>query len=145
MWIDYIRVENEPARRLYEGELNTEIIAEVNFAMADFDPERPNHFYQEEFEFNNLPCIGYVNKIIEDETQGKLTLMANLQYNMFRYHVPPDANGYVEHFSPARLKKYLVDSAGLDIILGDGNYLTDSMNDPTAPNTHHPVILFAFE
>jgi hypothetical protein len=119
MWIDYVKVENQPARDLFTGQYNTDLRGEANIALTGYDPDNPvpNNFYTEEFEFNSLPCIGYVNKIIEDETQGKLTLMANLQYNMFRYHVPPDANGKVEQFTPARLKKYLVDSAGLNMIV----------------------------
>jgi hypothetical protein len=154
MWIDYVKVENQPASDLFTNRYDTDLRGEANIALTGYDPVNPvpNNFYTEEFEFNSLPCIGYVNKIIEDETQGKLTLMANLQYNMFRYHVPPDANGYVEQFTPARLKKYLVDSAGLNIIVDVGYYLTGwtgseqevMVFDPSLPppKSYHPNTLY---
>ncbi len=158
MWIDYVKVENQPAHELSDSiqfNWNAELRGEANTALTGYDSDNPvpNNFYTEEFEFNSLPCIGYVNRIIEDETQGRLTLMANLQYNMFRYHVPPDANGYVEQFTPSRLKKYLVDSAGLNIIVDVGYYLTGWTGNEQGvmifnpslppPKSYHPYTLYS--
>lgn len=63
----------------------------------------------------------YVNKVITDSSNGKIGLMANLNYNMFRYVVPP-INGVVEEFSAERVKRYLVDNVGLKYIVNVAYY-----------------------
>jgi hypothetical protein len=117
MWIDYIRVENDPAQKLFEDpDIENRIIAEVNFAMADFDPERPNHFYQEEFEFNHSPCIKRVNEIIESESDNDLTFMVNLNVEMYNTVVPYyyDSNRV---FGADDIQNYLIDYANIKILI----------------------------
>lgn len=135
LWIDYIRLEDEPARRLYEGELNTQINAEVNFAKANFNPEHPNYFYQEEFEFNHSPCIKKVNEIIESVSGNELTFMVNLNVEMYNTVVPfyYDSSRF---FYADDIRKYLVDYADIKILIPTTYDLEGYRNDLSHyPNT----------
>jgi len=116
LWIDYIRLEDEPARRLYEGELNAQINAEVNYAKANYNPDHPNYFYQEEFEFNHSPCIKEVNRIIETAPGSDLTFMVNLNVELYNTVVPYyyDSSRF---FYADDFRKYLVDYANIKILI----------------------------
>lgn len=136
LWIDYIRLEDEPARRLFEGELNTQINAEVNFAKANFDPEHPNHFYQEEFEFNHTPCIKEVNRIIETASGSELTFMVNLNLEMYNT-VIPFYNDSSRIFSADDIQKYLIDYANIKILMPT-TYDLEGFRDNASYPTHYP-------
>ena len=98
MWIDRIRVENEPARRLMTvpdqyPNLNNQLRHEIlNIALAMRNSlnskYQPYKFYIEEFEMNNLPTIGYVNKMIRDLTNDSMSLMVNYNYDLVRAFIP---------------------------------------------------------
>ena len=90
MWIDYVRLENELAYYLFRGEYDDDIREETQLALDGYDPDNPvpNNFYAEEFEFNMIPCISYVNSLIEDESQGKISLMPNLNCELIKVHIP---------------------------------------------------------
>lgn len=93
MWIDYVRVENTPAHQLFKQtgvDWDTELKSETDFALTGYDPNNPipNNFYIEEFEFNTVPCMKYVDSIITTHSDGKITLMANLNYSLFNVHTP---------------------------------------------------------
>lgn len=110
MWIDYVRVENEPARRLFSGEFeNTWLAWEVNdIAMAD-----PNNtilkFYIEEFEFNMLPSMAYVARKIREKSGGKYNLMCDLNYGEFVMHAPLFWENFGK-FDAAFIKRFVIDS-----------------------------------
>ncbi len=117
MWIDYIRVENDPARDLITLP-NQDFIDQLMYEVKDIamnminsgdpnSPYKPYKFYIEEFEFNHLPSIGYVNKMIIDSSQGKLSLMVNCNYDMIN-RILVDRN---QHFTAQQMKKYLIDKA----------------------------------
>lgn len=125
MWIDRIRVENEQARLLYlpGGNAELKIRSEVNSALLGYDESRPNDFYLEEFEFNTTPCIKRLREIIEDESRGRLTLIANLNPYLYNYVVP---NHGSNRFTKEDFEKYLVDSvqgAGVKKIAGTFYFL----------------------
>ncbi|MBK8980789.1 MAG: hypothetical protein IPM38_00330 [Ignavibacteria bacterium] len=62
MWIDRVRVENEVAHELFNGDHEEWLRWECNLAMEH--PDYIRNFYIEEFEFNAIPCIKYVNQKI---------------------------------------------------------------------------------
>jgi len=78
MWIDYICVENLPAYQLFDDPYfsdfwEQEIQQEVDLALTGYQQTGylPNNFYREEFEFNMTPCIGEVNRIIQQYAATK--------------------------------------------------------------------------
>lgn len=124
MWIDYVRVENLPAKRLLSRDtvLMKAIRNEVNLALTNYNPSEPipNNFYNEEFEFNMIPCISYVSNLIEDESQGRISLMPNLNCELIKVHIP-DCNvaGSRRDLSAAKLARYLVKRAWLDYLFAE--------------------------
>ncbi|MBX7044749.1 MAG: T9SS type A sorting domain-containing protein [Ignavibacteria bacterium] len=66
MWIDYIRVDNETAHQLFKGTYDTLWIKNEVDQIADPSLyggiQTIKKFYIELAEFNNIPCIGYVNE-----------------------------------------------------------------------------------
>jgi hypothetical protein len=116
MWIDRIRVENEPAHdmmTLHSQEIEEWIRGEVqDIAMAEVNAgnNSPYKFYVEEFEMNHMPCIGYLNKKIIYYSQGRFSLMVNYNHDLFKVFIP---NSYDTLFTATQIKKYLIDSADL--------------------------------
>ena len=45
-------------------------------------------FYIEEFEFNQLPCMKYVNEKISTFSAGKNSLMCDMNYSTYKIHIP---------------------------------------------------------
>ena len=87
MWIDYIKVENDVADRLLKG---NDLVYEQwisDEANAVNVPPYVYNFYTELFEFNNIPCMAYVNKKIDSITGGKINFMAD-QLTQFNHHMP---------------------------------------------------------
>jgi len=80
MWIDYVKVENDVADGLmnpnssnytrYNQWISDEVTA-VNL------PPYVYNFYIELFEFNEIPCMAYVNHKIDSISGGKIGLMAD--------------------------------------------------------------------
>lgn len=114
MWIDRIRVENDVANRLLNGndiQFNNWLRWECNLAMEN--PDYIWNFYIEEFEFNNLPSIKYVNEKIEDYTDNRFSLMVNLNYDLFKIHIP---NSSSADFTAEKINKYLFKPAEKKLI-----------------------------
>lgn len=120
MWIDYIRVENEQSVLLHSGSptIIDRINKEVEWALIDYKPSKPNNFYIEEFEFNTMSCIKRVNEIIDSCSDGKLSLMVNLNYNLYKQHIP---NGWDIKLDRHFIKGYLIDSAKIKYLV-TGSY-----------------------
>lgn len=138
MWIDYIRVENEQARKLYEDvQTETKIRSEVNSALIGYDASRPNNFYLEEFEFNTTPCIKRVREIIEDESQGRLTLITNLNPYMYNFTVPYYENN---RFTAEDFEKYLMEDAGVSKV-ATTFYFLEGFDSSTARSSKNPYTL----
>lgn len=141
MWIDYVRVENQPAHELFKGQWDNHIREETQLALTEFDTENPipNNFYIEEFEFNIIPCMAYVNNLIMDESLGKLSLMVNMNYGMFRMHIP-DVNTVDKEFSAEEVDKYLVDRAGLKYLV-NMSYILEGWQSWNGRSSYHPTTL----
>ncbi|HAY33423.1 MAG TPA: hypothetical protein PK536_08325 [Ignavibacteria bacterium] len=98
MWIDRIRVENEPARRLMtKPDENPYLIKQLEYEIKGiallmrqslYSNYQPYKFYIEEFEMNHLPSIGYVNKMIRDLTNDSMSLMVNYNYDLVKAFIP---------------------------------------------------------
>jgi len=92
MWIDYIKVENDVAHDLLSNDplnlnwvrYNKWIEDEAN--AINQEPYVYN-FYTELFEFNNIPCMAYVNKKIDSITGGRVNFMTD-QLPFFFCHMP---------------------------------------------------------
>jgi hypothetical protein len=125
MWIDYVRVENEIAEQLFRSNDNFDpwLSWEVE-EIANNHPGKLIDFYIEEYEFNMLPAIKYVNEKIISLSNGQLSLMTNLNRGLLEVHLPSgwktgeSRNPYEFDVSDAAftddlLIYYLYDYAGL--------------------------------
>jgi len=113
MWIDYIRVENLPAHQLltlhdkfWISQLDSEISIAANAIENNL---KTGNFYIEEFFFNNMPSMKFVNQRIDSITNGKLSLMCNYQHAMFKDFMNGNQN---YEFSDDEIKKYFIDYVG---------------------------------
>lgn len=115
MWIDYVRVENKPARDLHTN-VNTDYLDQLRFevntlALGSYDENsiyNPYNFYIDEFEFNHLPSIAAVSDSILRWTEGKIGLLANYNYDLVSASIRRN-NDFV--FDANDVKYYLVDYA----------------------------------
>lgn len=116
MWVDYVRVENEPSHLMHKGLFDPIIQAEVDIALQNYNANNPipNNFYIEEFEFNCTPAIAYLNELIHSYSDNKLSLMTNLNYDLYRVHIP---YAFETPVSSNQIRKYLIDNADIRILV----------------------------
>lgn len=122
MWIDYIRVDNEIAHRLlkeggdveYEGWLQTEARD-----IACYNPDAVINFFVELVEFNNLPCMKYVNKRLNQyKTCGKQLNVITDLLCFYQSHLSWHERGIID--TPENIKELYMDYTGAqEIFLGD--------------------------
>jgi hypothetical protein len=118
MWIDYVRVDNQTAHELFKGDYdNTWLRWEVeDIAMNGGYSDDLFRFYIEEFEFNNRPCMKYVNEKIQEYSNGKYSLMCNPYWGGYNIHKP---NVGLHPFTKEEFKRTLIDYVGLkEIFMG---------------------------
>ena len=139
MWIDRIRVENEQAVKLYQsgGDAELRICSEVNSALSNYDPSRPNNFYLEEFEFNTTPCIKRVREIIDSVSMGKLTLITNINPYMYNFAVP---NYKSNRFTQGDFEIYLIEDGGVKKI-ATTFYFLEGFESSTNRESYNPNTL----
>ncbi len=86
MWIDYVRVENQTAKDLYNHAYDDSWLDwEVN-QIAVPNSNNLDRFYIEEFEFNQIPCMKYVSDFIKSKNSN-FSLMFDLNiptYSAFK-------------------------------------------------------------
>lgn len=90
MWIDYVRVDNDVADGLFKGLYDTLWIRnEVNimYDLRYFSEPPVIKYYLELVEYNNLPCIGYVNRKVKEYSKGRIDIMQDLTYTI-SLHIP---------------------------------------------------------
>ncbi|HMQ80652.1 MAG TPA: hypothetical protein PKE39_16695 [Ignavibacteria bacterium] len=148
MWIDYVKVENDVADRLLKGnDVQYEQWIETE---ADIAEENPAvfKFYVEYVEFNNLPCIKYVNDKLRFYTSNQVDLVVDFHdYGLF-HHVPV---GNVASLSSAEwLHDNFIQRGGFSMIFSQcypmksryydppDPYWTTSKIPPTLPKTGCP-------
>ncbi|MGV8018507.1 MAG: T9SS type A sorting domain-containing protein [Ignavibacteria bacterium] len=71
MWIDYVKVENKMGYELLRHQHDNWIQEEAN-AFGTYSAGLPYKFYVEEVEYNNLPCIKYINSKLSAYNQSVL-------------------------------------------------------------------------
>lgn len=114
MWLDYVKVENDIADELFKGIRDPWIIAEAN--AVNQSPYVYN-FYTELTEFNNTPCMAYVNHKLDSITDGKINYMSDLLTH-YTQHMPWNRKGEIDQ--PQKLKEMFFDKTGMrQIYLGD--------------------------
>jgi hypothetical protein len=92
MWIDYVRVENEVAYILLTDSLsnlhNTYLhwIQQEAQQIGGYSAGAPHVFYIEEVEYNNFPCIKYVDSVIKSYN-------SNMSLVCVPYLAAPPMNG----------------------------------------------------
>ncbi|MBS1550488.1 MAG: T9SS type A sorting domain-containing protein [Bacteroidetes bacterium] len=137
MYIDYIRVENEPANQLFNVNNNlytrcrNQLVSEINIAASNYNSSDPipNNFYNEEFEFNMTPSTQELSKIIDSISSGKLSFMVNLNMDMYNVHIPRYWESHF--FNASDFKKYLINSSRIKIVLPTPYFLEGwKKNDP---------------
>lgn len=138
MWIDYIRVDNDIANDLLSEDPNNPLTPiynnwitwETEYACNSQFQDNPLKFYIEEFEFNNIPCMQYVNNKIKSvaQTHGKnLSLMCDLNYPAYNAHLPyTDAAA----LDAGHVRRQLVERVGLSEIFGGPYPLVGSNTTP---------------
>ncbi|MFI5145488.1 MAG: hypothetical protein ACHQJ4_07810, partial [Ignavibacteria bacterium] len=127
MYLDYVRVDNEVANNLFSIDpLNSEhqkyeqwLQWEGDY-VARYDPGNGFHpqwrFYIEEFEFNNIPCIAYVNKKLQYYSSQNgldtVDMMTCFYWEQFSSHLPLRERGlgYWTASGSKRLDADVVDS-----------------------------------
>ncbi|MGB3019507.1 MAG: hypothetical protein WBC65_17005, partial [Ignavibacteria bacterium] len=136
MWIDYIRLEDEPAKQLFEVStvnryLTNRLSSEINLALSNYNATDPipNNFYNEEFEFNMTPCTQKLSKIIDSVSQGRLSMMVNLNMDMYNAHIPRFWENHI--FTAYDFKKYLIDSSKITTILPNPYFLEGWLQNDT--------------
>ena len=120
LWIDRIRVENEPARRLFSGNFNSDLQAEVLFSMENYNSYKPapNYFFVNEFQFNQLPCIKYVNEQIKKYNPDmSVSFVANTAF------IGPPGNHLWIDFSEQKIKSILEYTGAKEILEGTSSSL----------------------
>jgi len=122
MWIDYVKVENDVAHNLLTSDTTNQTYQLYNQWIEDEanainrEPYVYN-FYTELFEFNNIPCMAYVNKKIDSITGGRVNFMAD-QLPFFFCHLPWNEKGSI--LTPAKLKDLFFDVTNFkQIYVGD--------------------------
>jgi hypothetical protein len=116
MWIDYVRVDNQIAHDLFSGQHDDWIHWEVqDIAMHDQTTKNTAlKFYIEEFEFNNIPCMSYVARKIREYSDNRFNLMCDMNNGEAFMIQMPNWWEHLGQITPAYMKRYLVDSVGLN-------------------------------
>lgn len=104
MWIDYVRVDNDIADELFKGNRNDWLQWEALNIAGHGDS--PLQFYIELFEFNQIPCIAYVNRKLDSIVGKHFNVMAD-QLTYYQYHMPKANKG--EIVTPEKIKTDYID------------------------------------
>lgn len=139
MWIDYVRVDNDIADGLLNpnsanfNTYNDWIEDEVNLAGYNSSPYK---FYIELFEFNNIPCMKYVNEKIKS-IDPRVDLMADFFWVYYARHLPWEVivdNGWWtptgDPLDAESVAENLIDEAGITTFFIETYPLTGSNTYP---------------
>lgn len=111
MWIDYIKVEDDYAHKLLtlkDSVIIDRIVKELRLAASLYPKAMP---YIEEFEFNHIPCIAAVNKLLKDSANADMTLRVCFNYTGLTVMLP---YWWENYFSPEEMNHYLFERAQLE-------------------------------
>jgi hypothetical protein len=143
MWLDYVRVDNDIADMLlnpnnqYYARSQQWIHDEANYIACYGDA--PLKYYSEIVEFNNIPCIGYVNKKLNLYCSKKVTFMTPFVYTFYSAHTPWQDRDRI--LTPEHIKRFFIDSTGCNELFWASYPFTSLPEDPAVstfskiPNT----------
>ncbi|HEY5535270.1 MAG TPA: hypothetical protein VIL99_10100 [Ignavibacteria bacterium] len=112
MWINYVRVDDDRANRLFKdgGDAEYEAMIQMEARHANYN-NSPLMFYIDEFEFNHIPAITYVMKKLQQyggSDKPPFVLATNNTAGpgqWYELHLPPGDTLSLSHF-----KRYCLDS-----------------------------------
>jgi hypothetical protein len=136
MWIDRVRLENEPAHNfmtLKQNWVQIKLKEEIELAKSKQIEGVPNYFYFEECEFSHFQAIKALNKQIMDSSFNTNSLVIWLNYDMFRIHIPGFPLEDRSFLNATQLKRYLHDDFGLHTIVM-GAYALEGHSDADVLN-----------
>lgn len=124
LWIDYVKVENDVAHNLLSDTIDNvvhdeflEWIDDEVAAVYGSGPQNVHSFYIELFEFNQIPCMAYVNKRIREKSNHTIGLMADLLC-FYPFHMQAEYRSDV--MSTEKIKRMWYDRVQpLQVFLGD--------------------------
>ena len=112
MWIDYVRVDNDVASDLLTTDTTNQThqtyLQWLQWEAQDIASygNAPLQFYIELFQFNQIPCIAYVNRKLDSLTGKNINVMAD-QYTFYQYHMPWSERGTI--VTPQKIKDMYID------------------------------------
>lgn len=130
MWIDYVKLENEPARQLFTGMWDDQLQAEVGFTNWQTNNGTPNYFFVNEFQFNQLPVMDTLNRKILSYSGNKFCIVPSLVFPLFQLHIP---NCWNFDLTETELKYYLTEKTNLKLIMS-GDYALEGFPVTQDPN-----------
>ncbi len=104
MWIDYVRVDNETAHKLFQGFYDNFWLDWEVYQIARPNVDIIDRIYIEEFEFNQIPCMKYVSDYIKS-VNSNFSLMFDLNISTYSIHKEDFGNFY----EASHIKKFLYD------------------------------------
>jgi len=143
MWIDYVRVDNDVASDLLSKDSSNQNYLLYNqwiqWEATDIAQHgtSPFKFYIEEFEYNNLPCIQYVNKKLM-EYNPNMCLVANINYPLINAHLPyPEFPGFDNlKIRADYISRYIIDSCRLkELFITNYPFFGEKWRAGKIPNT----------
>ncbi len=145
MWIDRVRIENEPAHQFmtlndsWHNELIDKLETEIDWAQEQYNTSNPipNYFYFEEAAFSHFPAIKELNNRIRTRTGNTNEMVIWLNYELFNVHVPY----YYQNnwFGADKLLQYLHHDFGLNTIVM-GSYALQGFTSGSGIS-YHPTTL----
>lgn len=143
MWIDYIRVDNDIANDLLTSDSsNSRHNQYLNWLqweaqnIACNGGRAPFKFYFELFEFNQIPCMAYVNHMLDSLCNNHIDIIA-YQFTFYQYHMAWEDRGKI--MKPDQITRQYINKVGAtEITLGHSPFTSIEGVDSTycrIPNT----------
>jgi hypothetical protein len=143
MWIDYIRVDNDIANDLLTSDTTNAHHREyLNWLqweaqnIACNGGQAPSKFYLELFEFNQIPCMEYVNHKLDSLCNKHIGIIA-YQFTFYQYHMAWEDRGKIMKADQI-IRQYINKVGATEITLGHSPFTSVESVDSTycrIPNT----------
>lgn len=139
MWIDYVRVDDDRANRLFKdgGDVEYEAMIQQEVRNAQYN-NSPLLFYVDEFVFNHIPAISYVMKKIQNYAGSQnppFGLATNIPREFYNNHLD---SGWL---MPDHLERYMLDSCKVKLYCKSNSYPFSGRKDGNTFVTNLPNTL----
>jgi hypothetical protein len=127
MWIDYVRVDNDVADKLFKGYYDDDNHPERQWIKNEVEQignvNEPMFmkYYIELVEFNNLPCMAYVNSKLKAYSSNQIDLVQDLT-NTISAHVPWKDRTRIEN--AAFLNEHYIQKVGFTQVFAESYPMT---------------------